>query len=366
MATQVTFKNQPGLLQDYNKPVPDYITDLQGKRYPLTSIDAAYAMANVTCQTLGIGVQLNNFLKSPQYAAAPDELKGAAQAVKLSLASVQAQNFVCLAMLFRFYSLRPGFQTDYMKAHDWRLDRIWAPDQTGAWTLYNIATTDDWVRVAELITKDVLRQTKTNQPSITLTKQGVTMSGMSGMGIVGINLLAPVVLEGAAASTAAAATTGAVTQATAAGVAAGGGISTAASILAQFAWPITVCVVGVVGVYKLGNVTTYAIDKGAALVQERGAAEAVRSQQAVDELTKASEDYRNAKTDEEKQNALARFRMWDQRVDKNAEQSGGLGNALFGGSFDFQKIAYTVIGLGALYAGLQLFLKNRPASSSGD
>lgn len=360
MATQVSFKNQPGLLPDSNKPVPDYITDLNGKRYPLTSIDSAYAMANISCQMLALGAQLNEFLRTSTYAAAPNELKGAIQATKLTIANIQAQNFICLAMLFRFYSLRPGFQTDLMRSHNWRLDRVTAPDAAGAWTSFSIVTTDDWVRVADFITKDVLRQSVSG-PTITLTPQGATMQGMG----IGINLLAPVVLTAAESGTAAAATTGAVASAQAAGTAVvGGGGSVAAALIAEFAWPITVCVVGVVGVYTLGNVTTYTVDKGAALMQERAAAEGRRADIAVQEQVKAAQAYQNAKTPEEKEKALAMWSMWDERIDKNAEQAGGLGNSLFGGSFDFQKIAYTVIGLGALYAGLQLFLKNRPAPSA--
>jgi hypothetical protein len=359
MATAVTVRGLPGLVQDANRPTPDYITDLTGKRYPLTSIDSAYAMANVTCQTLALGQEINAYLKTAEYAAAPDDLKATVQLTKYQLASAQASNFVCLAMLYRVYSLRPGFQTDYMKSRNLRLDTITAPDANGEWTQFQIGSTDDWVRVADYITRDVLRKTA-QKPSITLTQQGATMQGMG----IGINLLAPVVLGATGAGTAAAATTGAATAATGAGaavVAAGGTV--AQGIAALFSWPVAVTVVCVVGVYQLGNVTTFTIKEGMAAIQEYMVANTALQKDAHEEQKKLIQAYLNAKTPEEKQRALEAFGLWEKKIENMAD-SGGLINGLFGGSFDLQKIAYTALGLAGVYLGVQLFLKNRPAASA--
>ena len=359
MATAVTVRGLPGFVQDANRPTPDYITDLTGKRYPLTSIDAAYAMANVTCQTLALGQEVNAYLRTAEYAAAPDDLKATVQLTKMQLASTQASNFVCLASLYRVYSLRPGFQTDYMRSRNLRLDTITAPDANGEWTQFRIGSTDDWVRVADYVTRDVLRQTA-RKPPITLTQQGATMRGMG----IAVNLLAPVALGAVEAGTAAAATTGAATAASGAGaavVAAGGTV--AQGIVALFSWPVAVTVVCIVGAYQLGNVTTFTFKEGLAAIQEYMAAHTALQKDAFEESKKLINAFVNAKTPEERQRALEAFGLWEKKIE-NMANSGGLLDGLFGGSFDIQKIAYTALGLAGLYLGVQLFLKNRPAPSA--
>lgn len=173
--------------------------------------------------------------------------------------------------------------------------------------------------------------------------------------------LAPVVLATAEAGTAVAATTGAVAAAEVAGtsvIAAGGTV--ASGILATFAWPI----VGVVAVITLGAVTTYGIDKGLAWWRERDAAVTKQSEEDAKAYHQALEDLKNCNTEECRQDARERIEILNQRRNENAAQQGGLINGLLGGTgLDLQGIAYTALGLAAVYMGFQLFLQNRPKSS---
>lgn len=352
---QVTVENLPGFVEDANKPSTGYILTLEGQRCPLTSIDAAYAMANITCQTFVIGQNWLALMQHPAYKTAPDYIKTAIKGRATQLQLVQGRNLLCLAMLFRAYSIRVGFQTDYMAAHNWRLDRITAPDSSGDATLYSVRDYDDWVTIAKNITDDAIRS-NSRKPSIVLSAGG---SGtMQGMGTAAV--LAPVALAAAEAGTATAATTGAVAAAevAGAGVVATGGTA-AAGLFAALTWPI----VGVVAVITLGAVTTYAIKKGFDWWQNRDAATTKASEEDNGAYHGALEDLKNCTTEECRQNARERIAILNKRRDDNAAQAGGLGNALFGGTFDFQKIAYTALGITAAYLGLQLFLQNRPKSS---
>lgn len=353
---KVTVDNIPGFVYDANRPPPDYIVTLTGRKVPLTSIDSAYEMANITCQTFAMTKGWQEIFALPGYRTAPDEIKNKVLACSKQLQLIQARNLLTTAMLFRTYSIRVGFQTDYMKSHNWSLQRISAPDENGDRTIYDCNDYEDWISISKNMTRDVLQSTS-RKPSIVLSAGGATMNGM---GVTGVEL-APVVLATAEAGAATAATTGAVAAAevAGAGVVAGGG-TIATGVLTTFAWPI----VGIVAVITLGAVTTYGISKGFAWWQNRDAADTKQNEKDKEELRKAVEDLKNCTTEECRRNARERIEIYNQRVNDNAAQQGGLINGLLGGTgLDLQGIAYTALGLAAVYMGLQLFLKNRPASS---
>lgn len=352
MPQTVTVNNLPGFVQDANQPNPDYIVGFDGSRYPLTSIDSAYALANNTCRSLAMTPVFLSLASHPAYRTAPSELKDAILASFLQVQIIQARNLTGLAMLFRAYSLRTGFQTDYMKAHNWSLTRIVAPDQNGNATSYSCTDYDDWLRVAKNLTADALRQSA-RKPNITLGPTSATM-GVAAAAAA----LAPVVLTTAEAGTAVAATTGAVAAAEVAGtsvLAAGGTV--AQGFLATMAWPI----VGVVAVITLGAVTTYTVNKAMAWWANRDAAAQKQAEEDAAAYLKALEDLKNCNTEACRQNARERIEILNQRRNDDAAQAGGLGNLMFGGGFDFQKIAYMALGLTGVYLGLQLFLKNKSA-----
>ena len=357
MPQTVRVENLPGLVQDANKPAPDYITDLSGRRWPLASIDAAYAMADVTCQSLALTNRYMELVRDPAYASAGDYLKSKIRVAFTQIQNIQARNLVTLTMLFRFYSLRTGFQTNLMKANNWSLARIVAPDANGAATNFACNDYEDWLAVAKNLSDDVLRTTRTNAPILLAPGGSGTMQGMG----VAPAVVAPVLLATVEAGTAVAATTGAASAASTAGAAAVAVGGTAVQgLLATLAWPI----VGIAACIVLGSVTAYALSLGAAAWQERDAAETAMKQQDVDAYHEALKRRAAAKTPEEKAKADEEIAILEARRDKNAEQAGGLANMMFGGGFDFQSIAYTALGMVGIYMGLQLFLQNRSKSSA--
>jgi hypothetical protein len=355
MPQTVKVENLPGLVQDANKPAPDYITDLSGRRWPLASIDAAYAMADVTCESLALTNRYMAIVRDPAYAYADDYMRNKVRVAFTQIQCIQSRNLVLLTMLFRYYSLRTGFQTNMMKANNWRLDRIVAPDANGVATNFACNDYEDWLAVAKNLAADVLNTTRTNA-SILL---GLGSSGtMQGMGVAPA-VAAPVLLATVEAGTAAAATTGAVVAAESAGaavIAVGG--TAASGLLAAVSWPI----VGIAACIVLGSVTAYGLKLGAAAWQEHDAADIALKKQDADAYLAAVKQRAEAKTDAERKAADELIAILDARRDKNAEQSGGLANMMFGGGFDFQSIAYTALGMVGIYMGLQLFL-NRPKSS---
>lgn len=351
---QVTVDNLPGFVQDANLPAPEYIISLDGRRSPLTSIDACYAMADITCQSLALTKVWRDLTLHPAYATAPTEVTNGIRANILQLSLIQARNLTTLAMLFRAYSLRTGFQTDYMTARKLTLSRITAPDENGEATSYACAEPADWIRVAKNVTDDALRRSE-RKPDIVLRADGATMGAAAAV-------LAPVVLASAEAGAGTAATVGAVTAAEAAGsavVAAGG--TAVGGLLATLAFPI----IGIVAVITLGAVTTYGVKKGFAWWENRDAAAQKQSDADAKAFLQALEDLKNCNTEACRQAARERIEILNQRRNDNAAQAGGLLNAMFGGTFDFQSIAYAALGLTAVYLGAKLIFQNRaPASGS--
>lgn len=357
MPQTVRVENLPGLVQDANKPAPDYITDLSGRRWPLASIDAAYAMADVTCESLALTNRYMAIVRDPAYAYADDYMRNKVRVAFTQIQCIQSRNLVILTMLFRYYSLRTGFQTSLMKANNWRLDRIVAPDVNGVATNFACNDYEDWLAVAKNLAADVLRTTRTNE-SILL---GLSSTGtMQGMGVAAA--VAPVLLATTEAGTAVAATTGAAAAAEAAGsavVAVGG--TALSGLAAALTWPV----VGIVGCIVLGSVTAYGLKLGAAAWQEHDAADIALKKQDADAYLAAVKQRAEAKTDAERKAADELIAILDARRDKDAEQSGGLSNLLFGGKgLDLQTIAYAALGMVGIYMGLQLFLQNRSKSSA--
>jgi len=354
MPQTVKVENLPGLVQDANKPAPDYITDLSGRRWPLASIDAAYAMADVTCESLALTNRYMAIVRDPAYAYADDYMRNKVRVAFTQIQCIQSRNLVLLTMLFRYYSLRTGFQTNMMKANNWRLDRIVAPDANGVATNFACNDYEDWLAVAKNLAADVLNTTRTNASILLGLGSSGTMQGMGAAPAV----LAPVLLATTGAGTAAAATTGAVVAAESAGaavVAVGG--TAVSGLLAAVSWPI----VGIAACIVLGSVTAYGLKLGAAAWQEHDAADIALKKQDADAYLAAVKQRAEAKTDAERKAADELIAILDARRDKNAEQSGGLANMMFGGGFDFQSIAYTALGMVGIYMGLQLFL-NRSKS----
>lgn len=207
-------KYAPGLSQMLSrKAIPGYMTNVEGAKVLVTSIGAAYAMADLASESARLYRLAEIIYDAGEAVGVPKggEFMSSAKASKMKMQVQLARQLSSLAALCDYYNLPTTIQSARMAKNNISLAAVYTygKDQNGNQVIVssrNFNTTDDWRKFAREINESVLREQSEDLEGTTITMQGVSRSSRPsiGMGLAVLAAAAPAVAGAAQVGTVAA------------------------------------------------------------------------------------------------------------------------------------------------------------------